>query len=360
MKISEIKIIANGRWNKIIGDLAPQLSDAMAKKGRHVECPCHGGKDGFRVFEDFENTGGGVCNTCGFFNDGFNLLSWANGWNMGDTINSIKSYLGIGESGNYKNLPIITQKKEVTIDDSETLDISGVRTLKDIWENSLPLNEYQANTAWKYLAGRGLKPLYSKSIRLAHNVPYYENINGLWKVTSRQKAMIAPVWNKYGKIAALHRTFLSNDGGKANVKTVKKLTKKVRSLSGGHIRLFNPFEDTGEHIDLALFETDRKEYRYSETIGIAEGIETAMAVKELTSMATWSSISSSYMPKILIPDGIKNVFIFGDNDLSGAGERAALKTKENILQESNGEINVTIYIPKDVGKDWLDYLGKYR
>ncbi len=40
-------------------------------------------------------TGGGVCNTCGIFHDGFELLSWINGWNFAQSIEAIGQVLGI-------------------------------------------------------------------------------------------------------------------------------------------------------------------------------------------------------------------------------------------------------------------------
>jgi phage/plasmid primase-like uncharacterized protein len=43
-----------------------------------VPCPVHGGKDGFCLFRDPEQTGEGACNTSGTFHDGFALLMWVN------------------------------------------------------------------------------------------------------------------------------------------------------------------------------------------------------------------------------------------------------------------------------------------
>ena len=60
---------ARGRWEEILAVLAPQLQAAMDRKGRHVPCPIHGGKDGFRVFRDVDETGGSICNTCHLFQE---------------------------------------------------------------------------------------------------------------------------------------------------------------------------------------------------------------------------------------------------------------------------------------------------
>jgi len=59
----------------------------------HVSCPVHGGEDGFRFFHDAPVTGGGVCNTCGAFKDGFRLLCWVNGWSFLQALFAIEVWL---------------------------------------------------------------------------------------------------------------------------------------------------------------------------------------------------------------------------------------------------------------------------
>ena len=43
-----IKEQASGKWLEILPLLDARLSDAVARVGKHVPCPVHGGKDGFR------------------------------------------------------------------------------------------------------------------------------------------------------------------------------------------------------------------------------------------------------------------------------------------------------------------------
>jgi phage/plasmid primase-like uncharacterized protein len=78
----EIKAAADGKWDSILSALAPSLAEALQKLGKHVACPVHGGTDGFRLFKDVAQTGGGICNTCGAHRDGLALLSWVNGWSF--------------------------------------------------------------------------------------------------------------------------------------------------------------------------------------------------------------------------------------------------------------------------------------
>ena len=79
--------LSNGRWGSILGSLAAQLSPALDAGGRrHVPCPVHGGTDGFRFFQNFEESGRAICNTCGHFHDGFAVLQWANGWSSREVL----------------------------------------------------------------------------------------------------------------------------------------------------------------------------------------------------------------------------------------------------------------------------------
>jgi phage/plasmid primase-like uncharacterized protein len=65
-----------GLWPTIFPLVAPQLNQAMRANGDHVPCPVHGGEDGFRLFPDWRQSGGGICNTCGTFGNGVLLLAW--------------------------------------------------------------------------------------------------------------------------------------------------------------------------------------------------------------------------------------------------------------------------------------------
>ena len=78
-KYKTVAQAAAGHWSGIARTIAPQLGQAIDRAGRHCPCPVHGGKDGFRVYKDFEETGGGSSNKDGQFANGFRLLIWVLG-----------------------------------------------------------------------------------------------------------------------------------------------------------------------------------------------------------------------------------------------------------------------------------------
>lgn len=97
LRIAEVKDAARGRWEDVCRLLAPKLEDALNDVGRHCACPVHGGHDGFRLFSDFNETGGGVCATCGAKPDGLALISWVNGWTLPQTIAAVGHALGLSD-----------------------------------------------------------------------------------------------------------------------------------------------------------------------------------------------------------------------------------------------------------------------
>ena len=85
---------ARGQWNRILPSLASKLEEALEKAPRHVPCPVHGGKDGFRFFKDYEDTGGAVCNTYESYPRGFRVLQWLTGWGFPRTLATVTEALG--------------------------------------------------------------------------------------------------------------------------------------------------------------------------------------------------------------------------------------------------------------------------
>ena len=71
------RVNQNIPWVSVIRHLAPEFKQAISHRPTHVPCPMHGGQDGLRCFDDFDETGGMICNTCGAFPNGYLVLAWA-------------------------------------------------------------------------------------------------------------------------------------------------------------------------------------------------------------------------------------------------------------------------------------------
>ena len=87
------------------------------------------------------------------------------------------------------------------------------------------------------------------------------------------------------------------------------------------------------------------------SLGIAEGIETALAASALYDIPVWSALNATMLRKWLPPEGCDSVAVFGDNDKNYAGQAAAYGLGY-ILHGKVGE--VTVHIPEITGEDWSD------
>jgi putative DNA primase/helicase len=90
----------------------------------------------------------------------------------------------------------------------------------------------------------------------------------------------------------------------------------------------------------------------SQVLGIAEGIETALSVMELFEVPCWSCVSAGGIESFEPPPGVKEVLIFGDNDLSYTGQAAAYLAAKRLRLKG---YETEVHIPDAVG-DWLDVL----
>lgn len=112
-----VKDAAFNNWEDILKRLAPEIPDkAYSKLGRHVPCPVHGNGtkgDGFKLFKkDFHETGGGMCNSCGRFHDGFSLLMWLRGWDFSTTVQAVGEHLGITNKREQSVQQVVNKERE--------------------------------------------------------------------------------------------------------------------------------------------------------------------------------------------------------------------------------------------------------
>ena len=91
----------------------------------------------------------------------------------------------------------------------------------------------------------------------------------------------------------------------------------------------------------------------SVTLGIAEGIETALSAHLMFNVPTWSLLHKEGVAAFVPPSGITKVIIFGDNDQNGVGQEASERGRRSLEQLG---IVVEIKIPEREGWDWNDVL----
>ncbi|MBT6717016.1 MAG: toprim domain-containing protein [Nitrospina sp.] len=325
MDVEIIKRLAVGQWPEIILNFAPCLSDIIERAWKHGPCPLCGGTDRARCHNDFVETGGIFCNVCKGGADGLAVLQWANGWSFPETLEAVKSYLGLGHG----QIPIaryVSPKAKQT--PAKNWDNEKKR-LQSVWDSSKP----DTGRIAEYLECRGLSISVPDTLQLHPSINYYHQGPPV-----SYPCMVAEI-TRDGQRVGLHRTWLDPDGsGKAPCSQPRKAWKCVDSMAGGAIRLYQVEE--------------------GKPLFIAEGIETALAVRQLTGLPTWSAINSTMMAKVLLPENIQSVIICADKDKSGAGEKAAEKLAERLINEGR-QVKISyppIPIPENSrGVDWLNF-----
>lgn len=95
----EIMDRMNGQWKDYIG----RAIGVEYVTGKHSGCPWCGGKDRFRVFDDFNETGGCICNQCGKFANGIDTLIQIRKTDFKAVISELRKHLGMERKAKAKN-----------------------------------------------------------------------------------------------------------------------------------------------------------------------------------------------------------------------------------------------------------------
>jgi putative DNA primase/helicase len=290
---------ARGQWRGILMTLG--VPDAFLKD-KHGPCPMCGGTDRFR-WDNKDGKGSFFCNTCGS-GSGLDLLMGFKGWDFRTAVDEVRGVLGVVTADPTKEpMPEVKRKK----------------LLGDLWKASRPTE--RGDVVDRYLTARGVgEYVYPASLRTSDRCYYAEGIE--------HPAMLGVVVDVMGKPVSLHRTWLG-EGCKADVETQRKMMP-------GEI-------PEGACIRLGAVQ---------EEIGIAEGIETALAAMQRFELPVWSAIDAGKLAKWKAPEGVRSVCIFGDNDRSFTGQQAAYTLAKRLRIEG---VEAQVKIPDTIGTDWADY-----
>jgi hypothetical protein len=156
-----------------------------------------------------------------------------------------------------------------------------------IWQSGKPAQGTPVET---YLTSRGIDLSPPDSLRFHSGLRHPSG--GIWP------AMVGLVTDGAdGTPLAIHRTFLTRDGGgKAPIEPQKMMLGPCR---GGVVRLAHP----------------------GEVLMIGEGIETCLAAMQATGHPVWAALSASALRALNLPNDVRDVIVLADGD--EAGEAAA-------------------------------------
>ncbi|OQW44368.1 MAG: hypothetical protein A4S16_03510 [Proteobacteria bacterium SG_bin6] len=292
---------AKGRWRGILAELGVGQSFLT---GRHGPCPLCGGRDRFR-FDDKEGRGTYFCSGCGP-GTGLDLLQKLQGWDFKTAAAEVDRIVG--------NVPFVAPKP--ALDETKRAEL-----LNQLWRSGRPVTP--DDLAGRYLASRGLALPTAPVLRFT---PSARAPGG-----GEHPAMVAMIAGIDGRPASLHRTFLG-PRGKADI-AEPRATMPGPIAEGAAIRL----------------------HPIAEHLGIAEGIETALAAWVLFGVPTWSAMNATVLAKWRPPEGVRRVTVFGDNDPKFGGAAAAYALAHRLAARFGLEVEVKI--PSEPGADWADVLA---
>lgn len=282
-----------GRWHGVLPSLGVP---AVFLNGKHQPCPMCGGKDRAR-FDDKDGTGTFFCAQCGA-GDGVSLVMKINGWDFKCAAQRIEALIGSVEPRAPKTRADIGKQ---------------MQAMRQAWSASQPIGR----TVRRYLFGRGIDAGGVKDIREA-------------VAACEMRALVRDV---NGNGCQVHRTLLTSEGAKA----------------AGNCRLFMPGPiPKGAAVRLLPYE---------DTLGIAEGIETALSAAIMFKVPCWAALNTSLLKQWEPPADVKRVIVFADADAKFAGQAAAYELARHLSSRPDNKIDVLVKVPLKSGMDWNDALN---
>jgi putative DNA primase/helicase len=311
--------LTHGKWPGILSHFG--LEDSFLN-GKHGPCPMCEGKDRFR-FINKQGDGWWICNQCGS-GDGMDLLQAVLQCDFKTARERVMPMVHGVVSQPPPGRPS-KQERRVRLD-------SAVNIWKEASASYDVLDEY--------LQFRGLKreEYAGADLKFEPMMPYYDD----GKLVDKRPCMLARIADRSGKLAALHRTYLTEheDG---TYTTERKITRPARDWGGGVIRLFN--------------------IRKGSRVIVAEGIETALSVRAIVYrkhhllVPCIAAVNAGNMEKLALPENITRVMVAADNDTSYAGQKAAYTLTNRLVV--NDKRNATVIMPANPGSDFNDELENH-
>jgi putative DNA primase/helicase len=295
---------ARGRWKEILPQfgIAPQFL-----QNRHGPCPICGGKDRFR-FDDKDGSGSYYCNQCGP-GPGIMLIRKRHGWDHATACREIDRIIGT-------DAPAINPPARRT---SQSAD-NRLRAIQRALDEADDRRVVDA-----YLTRRGLA-VTSSVLRGDRRCAYYDENK---RFVGRYPAVVAPIVNPGGALESVQRIY------DADVDPRKKMLPPVNTVSGGAVRLFDP----------------------DEQLALAEGVETALAVRQLFTVPVWAALTAHGMETFEPPAGTSKLQVFSDNDRNAVGQAAAYALARRL---SRAGVVVEVHVPPEADTDWLDVLNEQQ
>ncbi|BDD52101.1 toprim domain-containing protein [Phytobacter diazotrophicus] len=295
MKTSEA---AKGRWSEIFEYYG--LPPVTGKNHFKGECPVCGARGKYRV-DDRDGSGSWIC-VCGS-GDGMSLLVKTQGKSFSAISTEVDQI--IGNDYRHEKIPVHS---------------SAARLRQRTISKFAKLAPLRGTAGAGYLQHRGITRLPADAIRFCDKQRHAGKV---------YQALYALATDDKGELCYLHRTLLEGEH-KAPLGESAKRQKSMQEEN---------YLEYARSVAIRMFPV-------SSTLGIAEGIETALSCYQIYGVNTWAVMNSNFMKKFRAPAGVKHLVVFADMDRhSATGQAAAFECAHANLLAKNDLLKVSVRWP---------------
>lgn len=289
---------AKGQWAMIFEHYG--LPPITGKNHFRGKCPLCDSIGKFRI-DDRDGAGTWIC-TCGC-GDGLKLVTETQGKPFNEICREIDEL--IGNSFTRVKIPV-------------TSSAGSLR--KRVLSKFSKLAPLRGTTGADYLNARGIYQLPAEAIRFNDKQRHDGKVfQSLYSLATDDK----------GELCYLHQTLL-NGAKKADIGASAKRQKSLQE---------DNYLDHARSVAIRMFPV-------ASTLGIAEGIETALSAHQIYKVNTWATMTANFMKKFRVPAGVKHLIIFADRDENSAtGLAAAYECAHANLVARNDLHRVSVYWP---------------
>jgi putative DNA primase/helicase len=349
--VDRVNRLSDSRWADILDRAGVQVGSNPQKK---THCPLHEDKKPKFRFENKDGMGNWHCSNCGH-GGGMKLLMMATGQTY---VQAGRFIIDMFESNSGARAPALAPRS-VPTPSQQPAEVNERRraAYAKVWGEASAVVE--GDPVFRYLRSRipGLVQI-PPVIRCHPGLGFYgipPDGASYGRDYGLHPCMVAAVVDEAGRCCNIHRTYLTPDGKKLAIQepdaddpselVLLPAKKLMPSVGARHyqIRLAKP--DAG-------------------LLGIAEGIETALAAMVYSGVPTWSVVATTGMVNFLVPDSIAKLVIFADNDnLTNKGVNPGLAAARQLIERADvakriedETLSVVIRTPETSGTDMVNFL----
>jgi putative DNA primase/helicase len=318
MSSAQVHAQLGSAWPAVLAQLG--IAEEFLRLKKAGPCPACGGTDRY-VFDNRRGRGDYFCRGCGA-GDGFTLLQRVHGWKFTEALQRVSEAAGLAEVRAPTSEPRRPQAFTAAAP-AQPGRAEPTRRAREILRNTCDLADLA--DAREYLASRALWPAPAQCTLRGHaSVEYWQER----KRIGRFPALVATVRDVTGELVSVHVTYLQ-DGRKLADHEPRKILSPLAGRSGCATRLV-PLE--------------------GDTLGIAEGVETALAAQALHQVPTWAALNTWLLTRFEPPPEVRQLVVLADRDAPG------LEAAARLMEHLQGRVHLEFRVPRPPAKDWADVL----